>query len=257
MQGTINVKEPTPSQMSRQFRTGFHLDADSELSAGPATPSAEELAMLRDVTAARAPPVLATLETLARRSLLCHSSLEWLLATLQQTLDSEHPDPSLLEALWHFIRTVHSASLEISAGSFACALQHRRTTFLRACDPLRVPVRLRPWLSLSSPFSAEPKPPLFGPSLEECRPVAREDREISLVSSLIAVTKQPGSQYRGTRAGKKRRRRPAAAAPASKQGAPAAGQRSPRKRPFRKGRGRGRPAAASKSAAGQPAKPSE
>lgn len=177
--------------LSASFDPVFHVDESAGFSAFSAKPSPEETALLRDPRrATHSSLALSQIESLSKRSLLSLSTLNWLLGSLQNSDPEQHAQ--YIPTLWWFITRVLMSSMELSASTFALSLQARRLMFLNACDHLRVPDHLKPWLALRSPFARDPRPPLLGGSLEECRVAARENREVTLLSSLTA---RPPSNY--------------------------------------------------------------
>ena len=181
----VTSKDTSLRSLSTSFDPVFHVDENASFSAFSSKPSPEESALLRDSRrASHSSTALSQIESLSKRSLLSLSTLNWLLGSLQKADPVQHAE--YIPTLWWFITRVLMSSMELSASVFGLSLQSRRLMFLNACDPLRVPDHLKPWLALRSPFARDPRPPLLGGSLEECRTAARENREVTLLSSLTA-----------------------------------------------------------------------
>lgn len=190
----IQGDRPSLSVLSGDFDPGYHVDRQGNFSAFSAGPSPEERNCLKN-QAFKSSSVLSDMEALSKRTLLTLSSLEWLLGSLHKLVsgDPSRRDPQMEASIWHYTHRVLQTTTELTASTFATALHARRKEFLLNVDPLRIPSRLHPWLALRSPFAAEQKPSFFGDSLDQCRSFAREDRDHTLLQSVVRVASRKPS----------------------------------------------------------------
>ena len=185
MPGDVTTKIPV-GKFGQGFKHKFHGGEDFPMSVKSLTPTPDELSFLggKDEPAVPVKQV-ADLEFLMRKNVRVLSSLDWLLNTLQEVYNLPNHDPAVLEALWGHIRRCLQYSTDFSSGALISSIIMRRESFVRACDPAKVPKRTHAWATLRPPFSSN-STALLGDAAATLRSSAREDREMSLMSSLAA-----------------------------------------------------------------------